>query len=305
MKNGGKQIFSVRHAFSNPHIYPGIPAITSGINSACVMNVWGTVCPSLEPLLYCPFTSSLLFITVLVSELLAALRPTGFIWPARLSSAPVSLSVSLFPPLVLCQFQLVWQIRSRGCHGNLSFSPLLDRSSPGCIPSFTTPQKCTPPTCTAARGYRRAATFSICDSFTVVHSFKPQSQHFPLFCLPPFTPCFRFAWVSQVRKLALGVSAELDEMSLHVHVRWRYSQPGRCGICHTSSSAGRNRSPQRRRLTCTHLRQREMNRFPRSDLNLTDPCCTDGSCADWSHHQEEWERRKTPQNSAWLRKDST
>lgn len=60
-------------------------------------------------------------------------------------------------------------------------------------------------------------------------------------------------------------------MSLRVHVQWRHSRPALCGICHTSSSAGRNRSPQRRRLTCAHLRQREMNRFLRSDLNLTDP----------------------------------
>lgn len=39
MKKGYKQICTVRRAFSNPQIYPGIPAITSGINPACVMNV--------------------------------------------------------------------------------------------------------------------------------------------------------------------------------------------------------------------------------------------------------------------------
>lgn len=46
--------------------------------------------------------------------------PTSSV-PPLLSSPAVSLSVFLFPALILCQLQLVWQIRSRGCHGNPSY----------------------------------------------------------------------------------------------------------------------------------------------------------------------------------------
>lgn len=62
------------------------------------------------------FTASLLFITVLVSELLAVLR----LLPPLFSSPPVSLSV--FSLLSFCASSS-WSGRSwaRGCHGNLSY----------------------------------------------------------------------------------------------------------------------------------------------------------------------------------------
>lgn len=161
MKKGYKQICTVRRAFSNPQIYPGIPAITSGINPACVMNVWGTVCLSLETLIYCPFTSSLLFVTVLLSELLAVLRPTDFIWPARLSSPPVSLSVSLFPFSRSVPVPAGLADQEPGLPWQPVLSPSRDGSSPDCVSSFTTPQKGTPKICTAAPGYRRVVTFHL------------------------------------------------------------------------------------------------------------------------------------------------
>lgn len=192
---------------------------------------------------------------------------------------PLLLSVCLslfFPSLVLCQFQLVWQIRSRGCHGNPSFPHrVMDHPLIAFLPSQL-PKKAHPKYAQLHLDIEGWSPF-IFDSFTITHSFKLQSQHFPLLCLPPFTPRARFTWVSQVRKLTLWVSAESHEMSLYVQFKWRCSRPCLCGICHTSSSAGRNHSLQRRILTCRHLRHREMNRFPRSYLNLTDTCCMDGT----------------------------
>lgn len=291
----------MRRAFSNPQIYPGIPAITSGINrlrEECVRNCLSVSGDSyllsvhFIPLVhYCPGVRT--FGSTPTHRLHLARPPFLSSCQSVCLSFLSSRSVPVPAGLADQEPGLPWQP---------VLSPSLDGSSPDCVPSFTTPQKCTPRTCTAARGYRRVVTFFISDSFPIIHSLKLQSQHFSLPRLPPFTPRSRFTWVSQVRKLTLWVSAEADEMSLYVQFKWRYSAPCLCGICHTSSSAGRNHSPQRRTLTCRHLCHREMNRFPESDRYMLRGWHVG---ADWIQDQEWCETLKTLQNSARLQGDGT
>lgn len=149
------------------------------------------------------FTSSLLFITILVSELLAALRPTDFVWPPLFFSPPVSLSV--FSLLSFCASSS-WSGRSwaGGCHGNLSY-PYRLMDHPWIVFLPLLPKNAH--TKARMRSPFPPSTLSpLFISLNCNHNILPLSAS--------LTPLSKFSWVSQVTKLTLWASAESDETSL-------------------------------------------------------------------------------------------
>lgn len=187
MKKGCKQIFPVRRAFSNPQIYPGIPAITSGINrlrEECVRNCLSVSGDSyllsvhFIPLVhYCPGVRTF------------GSAPTHRLHPARppfLSSCQSvclsflsSRSVPVPAGLADQEPGLPWQP---------VLSPSLDGSSPDCVPSFTTPQKCTPRTCTGGGCTWISKGGHLFSSLTLSPLFIPLNCNHNIFPFPAFLP---------------------------------------------------------------------------------------------------------------------